>query len=98
MFVAENFITALAGVLGMVLELYMWIVIVSALISWVNPDPYNPVVRFLRQATEPVLGRVRRYLPPMGGLDLSPIVVILAIVFLKQFLVGSLMELARRMR
>ena len=98
MFVAGNFITALVGVLGMVLELYMWIVIVSALISWVNPDPYNPVVRFLRQATEPVLGRVRRYLPSMGGLDLSPIVVILAIVFLKQFLVGSLMELARRMR
>jgi YggT family protein len=98
MFVGSNFLTAVAQVLDLVLTLYMWIVIIAALISWVRPDPYNPIVRFLYRATEPVLGRVRRYLPPMGGLDFSPLVVILAIIFLKRFLVASLFDAARRMR
>jgi len=90
---------ALATVINMVLELYMWIVIISALISWVNPDPYNPIVRFLRSATEPVLSRVRRYVPAVaGGMDFSPIIVILAIVFLKVFLVGVLGDMAGKFR
>jgi YggT family protein len=77
----------------------MWIVIARALISWVNPDPYNPIVRFLYNATEPLLYRVRRVLPVFaGGLDLSPLVVVVAIYFLQAFLVQSLRDLAFSIR
>ena len=90
---------AMATVTNLVLKLYMWVVIISALISWVNPDPYNPIVRFLRSATEPVFARVRRYVPAVaGGIDFTPIIVILAIVFLKVFLVGVLSDLAGKFR
>jgi YggT family protein len=84
-------------VLDMVLTLYMWLIIGRVIISWVNADPYNPIVRFLYNATEPVLYRVRRALPVLGGLDLSPLIVILGIYFLKGFLVMSLYDVARRM-
>ena len=81
MFVVSNLIGAVAGVLDIVLSIYMWIVIIAALISWVNPDPYNPIVRFLYSVTEPVFGFVRRILPlPPMPIDLSPILVLLAIV------------------
>ena len=74
----------------------MWVVIISALLTWVNPDPYNPIVRTLRNLTEPVFWRIRRWMPflNVGGLDLSPVVVLLAIVFLKTFLVGNLYNLS----
>lgn len=98
MFVLSNFLFATARILDIVLWLYMWIIIIRALISWVNPDPYNPIVRFLYQATEPVLYRVRRYLPYTGGIDFSALIVILIIVFLQAFLVNTLQELAFRLR
>jgi YggT family protein len=99
MFVLGNFFAALAAVLNMLLSIYMWIIIIRALISWVNPDPYNPIVQFLYSATDPVLHRVRRWLPvSFGGIDFSPILVIAAIYFLQIFLVGNLQELAYRLR
>ena len=99
MFVLGNFIGALAGVLDTVLTIYMWIVIISALISWVNPDPYNPIVRFLNGVTDPVFAFIRRKLPmPAMGIDISPIIVILAIIFLQQFLVRTLNQVAMSMR
>lgn len=87
---------ALAQVLDTVLFLYMWIVIISALLSWVNPDPYNPIVRILRNLTEPVFYRVRKWVPFVfiGGIDLSPIIVLLLIMFLRTALVGNLYRLA----
>jgi YggT family protein len=95
MFVLGNLVSALAGVLDIVLGIYMWIVIISALISWVNPDPYNPIVRFLYSVTEPVFGMVRRILPlPAMGIDLSPIIVLLAIFFLQTFLIKTLQQIA----
>lgn len=99
MFVFANFLQAIASVLNMVLTLYFWIVVISALLSWVNPDPYNPIVRILRNLTQPVFDRVRRWLPfvMIGGLDLSPIVVLLAIQFVKLFLVQSLFQMAGTM-
>ena len=97
MFVLSNFFVAVAGVLDLVLTLYLWIVIGRAIVSWVSPDPRNPIVRFLHNATEPVLFPVRRVLPYMGGVDLSPLVVIAVIYFLQIFLVGSLRDLALRM-
>ncbi len=92
-----NLLRAIAQILNMVLNIYMWIVIIAALISWVNPDPYNPIVRFLYRATEPVFQRVRRFVPPMGGIDLSPLIVLLAIYFLQYFLVTTLLQLSLRL-
>ncbi len=89
------FFVALARVLDIALTLYFWVIVIAALLSWVRPDPYNPVVRFLRAATDPVFYRVRRWLPflTVGGFDLSPIVVILAVQFLQWFLVPTLLRL-----
>ena len=98
MFVVGNFLSAIAQVLDMLLSLYMWIIIARAVLSWVNPDPYNPIVRFIHQATEPVLYQVRRYLPFFGGIDFSPIVVLFLIVFLKTAIVSTLFQLALSLR
>ena len=95
MFVMGNLIVALARVIEVVLTLYMWIIIAQALISWVNPDPYNPIVRFLYRATEPVLSPIRRRLPLRGmGIDFSPVIVILVIYFLQMFLVKTMIQFA----
>jgi YggT family protein len=98
MFVIANFINAIAYILDFSLNIYMYIIIGRAILSWVNPDPYNPIVRFLYRATEPVLYRVRRMMPDMGGLDLSPLIVLLAIFFMQKFVVSTLFELANRMK
>ena len=94
MFMFGNFIKAIADLLNFVLSAYIWIIIARAVISWVNADPYNPVVRFLHQVTDPLLNRIRRFLPAMGGFDLSPMVLIFAIIFLQSFLVPTLRQLA----
>ncbi len=97
MFVVTNLLLALAKILNLVLTAYMWIIIAQAVLSWVNPDPYNPIVRFLYRVTEPVLYAVRRRIPTsFGGIDLSPMIVILAIIFLQSFLIPSMVELALR--
>jgi YggT family protein len=99
MFLVANLLIAVAQVLDYILWAYMWIVIARVIISWVNADPSNPLVRFIYGATEPVLERVRRALPVYaGGLDLSPIVVWIAILFLQHFLVRSLFDLAYALR
>lgn len=93
-----NFILALAKLINVAFSAYVWIVIARALISWVNPDPYNPIVRFLIQVTDPLLQKIRRYIPPMGGLDLSPMILILAIVFLQSFIVPTLTQIGMNLR
>jgi YggT family protein len=99
MFVASNLILALAQLLQLVLWAYFWILIARAVLSWVNPDPFNPLVRFLYRVTEPVLHPIRQRLPTVAmGLDLSPMVVMLAIYFLESFLVSSLRDLALSLR
>ena len=98
MFILANLLSAVAVVLKWVLQVYMWMVIARALISWVSPDPYNPIVQFLIRSTEPVLRPVRRLLPLPGGMDFSPLVVILGLVFLQNFLVPSLHQLAWRLQ
>ena len=99
MFVAGNFLMAVARVLEMALNIYWWIIIARAILSWVNPDPYNPIVRFLYNATEPVLYRIRRALPVYGGgIDFSPIVVLAAILFLQIFVVQSLLQFAAQLQ
>jgi YggT family protein len=98
MFVFANLIDSIATILSYILTLYMWIIIIRALISWVNPDPYNPIVRFLYQITEPVLHVIRKRLPYIGGIDLSPIVVLLVIMFVQAFLIGTLHDVALNIR
>ena len=95
MFVAGYLVTAVANLVNVVLLVYMWIIIARAILSWVNPDPHNPIVRFLYRVTEPVLRPVRDRLPTFQmGLDLSPMVVLLGIYFLKEFLVPVLYRIA----
>jgi YggT family protein len=99
MFLAGNLVLALANIVNLVLQAYFWIIIARAVLSWVNPDPFNPIVRFLYRVTEPVLRPIRRRLPTTQmGLDLSPMLVILAIYFLQSFLVESLRDLALSLR
>ena len=98
MFILANLLAAVATIIHYVLTIYMWLIIARAVISWVNPDPYNPIVRFLYQVTEPVLFRVRRLLPlSAGGIDFSPIIVFVIIIFLDSFVVRTLQEIAMRM-
>lgn len=97
MFVVGNVLLGFATVLDYALWFYMWIIIARALISWVNPDPWNPIVQFLDRATEPVLSPIRRWLGWRMGIDLSPLVAIVAITFLQIAVVQSLKDLALRM-
>lgn len=99
MFVVENLIVALAKIIDLALTVYIWIIIARALISWVNPDPYNPIVTFLYRATEPVLAPVRRLIPIKGlGIDIAPIIVIMIIYFLQMFLVKTMIQMTGYIR
>jgi Predicted integral membrane protein len=94
-----NLLGAIIEVFDMLLTAYSFIVIAYCIISWVNPDPYNPIVRFLRSATEPVLRRIRKYLPftNFNGLDLSPIALLIGIHFFKRVVILSLVQLSMGM-
>jgi YggT family protein len=97
MFLAHFVIVGLARIVDFVLEGYFWVVVATAVLSWVNPDPYNPIVRTLRSLTDPVLSRIRRRLPLYGGgIDFSPMVVVLAVKFLQYVVVNALLVLADR--
>ncbi|TFG92888.1 MAG: YggT family protein [Syntrophobacterales bacterium] len=99
MFVIGNFIEAIARIIDMGLTLYMWLIIIRALISWVNPDPNNPIIRFLYTVTEPVLYQVRRLIPIKGlGIDFAPVIVVLVIIFLQSFLVRTMLQIAVNFR
>ena len=98
MMILSNFLIAIAKVLDILLTIFMWIVIARAVLSWVSPDPYNPIVRFIHKVTEPVMYQIRRRIPVnFGGIDFSPIIVFLAIIFLQRFVVHSLYGLAQSM-
>jgi YggT family protein len=93
MYIVGYFLMAVANVLNIILLFFMWIVIARAVLSWVNPDPFNPIVRFVHNITEPVLFQIRKRIPVhFGGIDISPIIVILGIYFLRSFIVNSLLR------
>jgi YggT family protein len=94
MFIVSNLLLALANVIHLALTLYMWLIIARAVVSWIQPNPYNQIVQFLYRATEPVLAPVRRMLPDLGGLDISPVVVIFIIMFVDRFVVATLRQMA----
>jgi len=93
MYIVGYFLMAVANVLNIILLFFMWVVIARAVLSWVNPDPFNPIVRFVHNITEPVLFQIRKRIPVhFGGIDISPIIVILGIYFLRSFIVNSLLR------
>ncbi len=97
MFVASNFLQAAAGVLELAISALWWLILIRALLSWVNPDPYNPLVRFIESVTEPLLAPFRRLVPSYKiGIDLSPIFALLLLYFLKIFLIRTLLGIAYR--
>ncbi len=100
MFVLSNFIIALANVIDIILTILYWLILIRALISWVNPDPYNPIVQFLYKTTEPILSAIRKILPFdfRMRIDISPIIAFLMIIFLKSFVVSTLFGIAARLR
>jgi len=96
MYIVGYFLMAFANVLNYVLMFFMIVVIARAVLSWVSPDPFNPIVRFIHTISEPILYEIRKRLPVyFGGIDLSPIVVILALIFLQQFLIASLLRFSQ---
>ncbi len=98
MFIFGNILTGIAEVVDVVLSIYMWVIIIRALISWVNPDPYNPIVQILHKMTEPVLRPLRKLVPPYRiGVDLSPLIAILIIIFLRAALIRTLYRLGMSM-
>jgi YggT family protein len=96
MFILSNFISAVAHILDVLFNIMYWLIIIRVLVSWVNPDPLNPIVQFLEKATEPVLGPIRKHLPLnfRFGIDISPIIAILLVIFLRAFLLRSLFDLS----
>lgn len=97
MFIFSNLFIALAKISDVILTLAYWFILIRALVSWVNPDPYNPIVQFLYRMTEPILQPIRRRLPMMS-IDISPVIAFLAIIFLQSFLVPTLMDIGMRIR
>ena len=99
MFALSNLLSAFARMLDVILTLLYWLILIRALISWVNPDPNNPIVQFLYKTTEPILNPIRKLLPPSFrfGIDVSPIIAFLAILFLKSFLVRTIIDLSLRL-
>ncbi|MDP3786296.1 MAG: YggT family protein [Candidatus Omnitrophota bacterium] len=98
MFILGNFLYSVAHLLEALITILYWLIIVRALISWVNPDPFNPIVQFLYKTTDPILAPIRKFMPRLGPVDLSPIIAFFALYFLKLFLVSSLVGLATRLR
>ncbi|PIP03545.1 MAG: hypothetical protein COW18_01805 [Zetaproteobacteria bacterium CG12_big_fil_rev_8_21_14_0_65_54_13] len=94
MYILGYFLQALASVVHIVLMGVMIVVIARAVLSWVSPDPYNPVVRMINQMSEPLLFPIRRRVPYIGGIDLSPMIVLLVVMFFDNFLVPSLERIA----
>ncbi len=99
MIILGNFLLAIGEVLGGLLSLMVFVLIARAVISWVNPDPYNPIVRFLHSATDPLLKPLRRYIPLVGGgIDITPIVLLFILYFLKIALVQTILDYAAQLR
>ena len=97
MFVLSNFIFAVARIVDILLTMMYWFILIRALLSWVNPDPFNPIVQFLNRATDPILHPIRRLLPYMA-IDISPIIAFFLIVFMRSFIVQSLFDIGYRLR
>lgn len=83
----EALISSIAIVILGIIKLYYWVIIISAILSWVQPDPYNPIVQMLNRLTQPAYALLRRFVPTVvGGIDLAPVIIIFILIFLETFL------------
>ena len=99
MFILSNLLLSIARLLDIIITLLYWLIIIRALVSWVNPDPFNPIVQFLQRTTEPILSPIRRALRmQFWKIDITPIIAVLALIFLQSFLVQTIKDLATRLR
>jgi len=98
MFIFSNLFMSIANLLDILITIYIWIVIIRVIVSWINVSLYNPYVQFLIKVTEPVLYRIRRFLPDFGALDLAPLVLVLALYFAQSFVVTTLRQLAHALQ
>lgn len=98
MFVLSNLFAAIASILNIILTILYWLILIRALLSWVNPDPHNPVVQFLYKVTEPILSPIRRMIPFQLGIDVSPMLAFLVLIFLRSFLVKTLLDISFKLR
>jgi YggT family protein len=93
--ILSTLIQAVAQILHMIISIYIWVVIIAALVTWVRPDPYNPIVQTLYRLTEPVYAWIRRYIPTaVGGIDLAPLIIIFGLQFIDLFFVKLLFQLS----
>lgn len=97
MFVFGELLNSLAMLMGMIFKMVYFVLIIRIMLSWVNPDPYNQIVRTIYRVTEPILAPFRRIIPPIGMVDISPVVVFLLLSFIERFVVGILLQLSSRM-
>jgi YggT family protein len=99
MFIISNLLLSVARILDIVITLFYWIIIIRALISWVNPDPFNPIVQFLQRATEPILNPIRKtFKMQFWAVDISPIIAVLCLIFIQGFFVKTITDLALRLQ
>ncbi len=98
MFVLGNFVISVAHLLEMIITILYWLIIVRALISWVNPDPFNPIVQFLYRTTDPILAPIKKFLPALGPVDISPIIAFFILYFLKIFIFQTLVDFGTKLR
>jgi len=99
MFVFGNLFSGIAYILDMLLNLYFWVIFARAILSWIRPDPYNPIVRTICKLVDPVTYRISRIIPTrIGMVDIAPFVLMLAIIFAQKFLVATLLDIGTRMK
>lgn len=98
MFVFGNFVTGIAYVVDMLLNIYFWIILIRTVLSWLQPNPYNPLVRIIYNLVDPVTYKISRMIPTrVGMIDLAPFILMILIVFVQRFFVRSLFDLGTRM-
>jgi YggT family protein len=100
MFIVANFLVAIARVLDIAINVFIWLIVIRAIVSWVSADPFNPIVQFLNKTTDPILFPIRKLLPfsLKWGIDISPIIAVLILIFAQSFVVNSLIDIATRLR
>ena len=92
--VVLELVANLLMILNSIIMLYMWVIIIAALITWVQPDPYNPVVQLLYRLTQPAYNLVRRFIPTMfNGIDLAPLVIIIFLQIIQVFITAVIHSL-----
>jgi YggT family protein len=99
MFVFGNLFSSIASILNLLLDLYFWVIFARAILSWIRPDPYNPIVKTVYRLVDPLTYKISRIIPTrIGMVDVAPFILMLAIVFVQKFIVATLFDIGMRMK